>query len=104
MQVFTQGSGDHQGASLWYAWGRVWDHDVFILWDLVSTHNFVLQDMVAKLIIHSLRMGLKKELEGAFEGQQVPITPMIGKLQIQVQGYVDNENFYISLFKHANVF
>ena len=80
MQVLAQGSEGNQGASLCYAWGKVRDQDAFILFDPSSTHNFVLQDMIAKLDIHSLEMGLKEQVEGAFEGQQVSITPLIGKL------------------------
>ena len=52
--------------------------------------------MATKLDIHSLEMD-------AFEGQQVPVTPLIGKLQVQVQGYVDSECFYVLSLNHANV-
>ena len=84
IQVLAQGSEGKQGASLHYAWEKVRDQDAFILFDLGSTHNFVLHDMVAKLGIHFLEMGPKEEAEGAFEGQQVLVTPLFGKLQVQV--------------------
>ena len=41
-------------------------------------------------------MGLALEARGAFKGQQVPVTPLIGKLRIHVQDYVDQEEFYVS--------
>ena len=59
--------------------------------------------MATKLDIHSLEMGPKEETEGAFEGQQVPVTPLIRKLRVQVQGYVDNEDFNVSPLNHADV-
>ncbi|MCO5573428.1 hypothetical protein L7F22_027199 [Adiantum nelumboides] len=41
-------------------------------------------------------MGTVLEALSAFKGQQVPVTPLIGKLCVHVQGYVDQEEFYIS--------
>ena len=37
--------------------------------------------MATKLDIYSLEMGPKEETQGAFEGQQVSIIPLIGKLE-----------------------
>ncbi|MCO5573570.1 hypothetical protein L7F22_027342 [Adiantum nelumboides] len=42
------------------------------------------------------RWGTALEASGAFKGQHVPVTPLIGKLRAHVQGYVDQEEFYIS--------
>ncbi|MCO5612729.1 hypothetical protein L7F22_066998 [Adiantum nelumboides] len=42
------------------------------------------------------RWGTALEASGAFKGQHVPMTPLIGKLRAHVQGYVDQEEFYIS--------
>ena len=41
-------------------------------------------------------MGPALDAMGAFKGQQVPVTPLIGKLRLHVQGYVDQEEFYVS--------
>ena len=41
-------------------------------------------------------MGVAIEASGAFKGQQVPVTPLIGKLCVHVQAYVNQEEFYIS--------
>ena len=40
-------------------------------------------------------MGLQGEARLACPGHEVPITPIIGKLKIQVQSYVDSEEFFI---------
>ena len=40
---------------------------------------------------------------GAFKGQQVPVTPLIGKLCLHVQGYVDQEEFYVSPLSSEDV-
>ncbi|MCO5599501.1 hypothetical protein L7F22_053606 [Adiantum nelumboides] len=41
--------------------------------------------------------------EGAFIGQDVLVTPLIGKLRLHIQGYVDREDFFISPLKHEDV-
>ena len=41
-------------------------------------------------------MGLALKAMGAFKGQQVPVTSLIGKLCIHVQNFVDQEEFFIS--------
>ena len=48
-------------------------------------------------------MGPKEEAEGEFEGQKVLVTPLIGKVQLQVQGYVDSEDFHVLPLSHFNV-
>ena len=48
-------------------------------------------------------MGPTLNDDGAFEGQEVPITPLIGKLRIHMQGYVDQEEFFISPLLHQDV-
>ena len=40
---------------------------------------------------------------GAFKGQEVPVTPLIEKVHLHIQGYVDKEDLYISLLKHKYV-
>ncbi|MCO5551313.1 hypothetical protein L7F22_004813 [Adiantum nelumboides] len=41
--------------------------------------------------------------EGPFEGPDTPITPLIGKIRLHVQGYVDKEDFLISPLKNEDV-
>ena len=40
-------------------------------------------------------MGVTIEDLGAFKGQQISMTPLIRKLQVHVQAYVDQEEFLI---------
>ena len=48
-------------------------------------------------------MGEELQADGAFDTQTVPVTPLIGKLRLHVQGYVDQEDFYISPLKNQDV-
>ena len=43
------------------------------------------------------------QANGAFEGQEVLDTPLINKLRLHIQGYVDKEDFFISPLKHEDV-
>ncbi|MCO5564779.1 hypothetical protein L7F22_018447 [Adiantum nelumboides] len=67
-----------------------------ILFDPGSTHNFIFIELAQKLGIQTEDMGTVLEALGVFKGQHVPVTPLIGKLRVHVQGYVDQEEFYIS--------
>ena len=42
-------------------------------------------------------------LQQIFEGELVPVTPLIGKLRIHIQEYVDQEDFLISPLRHYDV-
>ena len=48
-------------------------------------------------------MGEGIQADGAFKGQKVNVTPLIGKLRLHMQGYVDKEDFYISPLNHEDV-
>ena len=48
-------------------------------------------------------MGLAIEANDAFDTPAIPVTPLIGKLCPHVQGYVDQEDFFISPLKHRDV-
>ncbi|MCO5548548.1 hypothetical protein L7F22_002008 [Adiantum nelumboides] len=48
-------------------------------------------------------MGDAMKADGAFVGQDASVTPLIGKLRLHIQGYVDKEDFFISPLKHENV-
>ena len=95
--------GSSKGALLSYIWGKVLDHDALILFDLGSTHNFISHELALKLGIHEFKMGDHIQANGAFKGQEVSVTPLIGKLRLHIQGYVDKEDFYISPLKHEDV-
>ena len=90
-------SKEAKGASrLCFAWGKIRDVNSLILFDPGSSENFISTELAQKLGIQTEEMGMAIEAQGAFKGQQVPVTPLIGKLRVHVQGYVDQEEFYIS--------
>ncbi|MCO5598133.1 hypothetical protein L7F22_052225 [Adiantum nelumboides] len=92
-----------KGSPLSYAWGKVREHDAFILFDPGSTHNFISHELAAKLGIQEFEMGDAMKADGAFIGQDASVTPLIGKLRLHFQGYVDKEDFFISPLKHEDV-
>ncbi|MCO5564510.1 hypothetical protein L7F22_018171 [Adiantum nelumboides] len=92
-----------KGSPLSFAWGMVREHDAFILFDPGSTHNFISLEFATKLGIQEFEMGDAMKADGAFIGQDVSVTPLIGKLRLHIQGYVDKEDFFISPLKHEDV-
>ncbi|MCO5586253.1 hypothetical protein L7F22_040192 [Adiantum nelumboides] len=48
-------------------------------------------------------MGDAMKADGAFIGQDASVTPLIGKLRLHIQGYVNKEDFFISSVKHEDV-
>ena len=86
-----------------YACTKVKEHDALILFDPGSTHNFISTKLATKLVSHDFEMGEVVKADGAFKGQEVLITPLIGKLRLHVQSYVDKEDFFISPLKHEDV-
>ena len=98
--VHTEPMCNKDALHLCYAWGKVRDQDSLILFDPGSTHNFISKELTAKLCIHEHEMGYAMDAKGAFVGQKVLITLLIGKLRINVQGYVDRKDFFISPLQH----
>ncbi|MCO5574504.1 hypothetical protein L7F22_028289 [Adiantum nelumboides] len=92
-----------KGSPLSYAWGKVREHDAFILFDPGSTHNFISHDLATKLGIQEFEMGDAMKVDGAFIGQDASVTPLIGKLSLHIQGYVDKEDFFISPLNYEDV-
>ncbi|MCO5603375.1 hypothetical protein L7F22_057525 [Adiantum nelumboides] len=92
-----------KGSPLSYAWGKVREHDALILFDPGSTHNFISHELAAKLGIQDFEMGDAMKADGAFVGQDASVTPLIGKLRLHIQGYMDKEDFFISPLKHEDV-
>ncbi|MCO5546950.1 hypothetical protein L7F22_000389 [Adiantum nelumboides] len=103
MSIVLKEGGLPQGSPLCYAWGKVREHDSLILFDSGSTHNYISVGLASKLGIHAHEMGETHDAEGPFEGPATPFTPLIGKLRLHVQGYVDKEDFLISPLKNEDV-
>ncbi|MCO5567903.1 hypothetical protein L7F22_021599 [Adiantum nelumboides] len=58
--------------------------------------------LATKLGIQEFEMGDAMKADGAFIGQDVSVTPLIGKLRLHIQGYV-GKDFFISALKHQDV-
>ena len=74
-----------------------------MLSDPSSTHNFISIELAHRLGINAKDMGPPLQALGAFEGQQVPVTPLIGKLRFHIQNYSNSEDFFISPLVHQDV-
>ncbi|MCO5588963.1 hypothetical protein L7F22_042927 [Adiantum nelumboides] len=92
-----------KGSPLFYAWGKVREHDALILFDPGSTHKFISLELATKLGVQDFEMGDAMKADGAFIGQDVSVTHLIEKLRLHIQGYVDKEEFFISPLKHEDV-
>ncbi|RYA68895.1 hypothetical protein DD595_25505 [Enterobacter cloacae complex sp. 4DZ3-17B2] len=66
------------------------------MFDPGSTLNFISIELATKLGIQAFEMGDIVTADAAFKGQQASVTPLIGKLRLHVQSYVDKEDFFIS--------
>ncbi|MCO5581986.1 hypothetical protein L7F22_035875 [Adiantum nelumboides] len=103
MTTVLKEGGHPQGSPLCYAWGKVREHDSLILFYSGSTHNYISMVLASKLGIHAHEMGETHAAEGPSEGPTTPVTPLIGKRRLHVQGYVDKEDFLISPLKNEDV-
>ncbi|MCO5608484.1 hypothetical protein L7F22_062694 [Adiantum nelumboides] len=81
-----QEDGHCKGSPLSYAWGKVREHDALILYDPGSTYNFISVKLATKIGIHDFEMGDVMKADGDFKGQEVLVTPLIGKPRLHVQG------------------
>ena len=95
--------GHHKGSPLAYGWGKVRDQDALFLFDPGSTHNFISSELAIKLGVQDFEMGEAMPADGAFKGQEVPVTSLIGKLRFHIQNYVDKEDFFIFPLKDEDV-
>ena len=73
-----------KGSTLPYAWDKVRELDCLILFDLGSTHNLIFIEVDTTMGIHDFEMGDTIQANGAFKGQEVLITSLIGKLQLHI--------------------
>ena len=83
--------------------GRVQNQEALILFDPSSTHNFISIKVAQCLGISTKELGPALEAYGAFKRKEVPVTPLIGKLRLHVQGYTDSKEFYVSPLVHKDV-
>ena len=62
--------------------------------------NFISQDLAIKLGIKAEELGRELDVKQIFQGESVLVTPLIGKLWVHIQEYVDQEDFLISPLRH----
>ena len=88
---------------LCYLWGKIRDQIALILLDLGSTHNFISQELAKHLEIYKEELGPSLNARGAFQGQEVPVTLVIGKLRLHINNYYDSEDFFVSPLQTQDV-
>ena len=84
-----------ESTELCRAWGKIRDQEALIFFDPGARANFISPELASRLGIKSEEMGSLHEAGMAAPGHSVPITPIIGKLRLHIQSYVDSEDFYI---------
>ncbi|MCO5547849.1 hypothetical protein L7F22_001301 [Adiantum nelumboides] len=94
-----------KGSPLSYAWGKVREHEAFILFEFGSTHNFISLELATKLGVQDFEMGDAMKTNGAFINQEVSVTPLIGKLRLHIQrnhGGRRQQNNYASTSRNVD--
>ena len=83
--------GHHKDSPLAYAWGKLRDQDALFLFDPGSTHNFISNELATKLGVQDFEMGEVMPADGVSKGQEVPVTPLIGKLRFHVHKQLEGQ-------------
>ncbi|MCO5605675.1 hypothetical protein L7F22_059858 [Adiantum nelumboides] len=84
--------GDQQNVDateLCTAWGKVRDQEVLVFFDLGARANFISPELASKLGIRAEEMGMTGEAGLACPVHSKAVTPILGKLRLHIQSYVD---------------
>ena len=92
-----------EASELFRAWGKVRDQTALMFFDSGARANFITPDLASKLGIRTEEMGSTHEAAMVAPGLSMPVTPIIGKLRIHIQDYVDSEEFYIMPLEGCDV-
>ncbi|MCO5575045.1 hypothetical protein L7F22_028842 [Adiantum nelumboides] len=98
--------GDQQNVDateLCRAWGKVRDQEVLVFFDPGTRANFISPELASKLGICAEEMGMTGEAGLACPGHSEVVTPILGKLRLHIQSYVDAEEFHILPFQDCHV-
>ena len=87
-------------STLCYLWGYIRDQNSLILLDPGSTHNFISQELAKCLEIYIEELRPSLNAKGAFQGQEIPVTSVIGKLHLHINNYSNSEDFFVSGYRH----
>lgn len=85
------------------AWGKIRDSTVLVFFDPGARANFISPALAAKLGIRPEEMGPVGQADLACPGHSEPVTPILGKLRIHIQSYVDTEDFHIMPLEGCDV-
>ncbi|MCO5548592.1 hypothetical protein L7F22_002052 [Adiantum nelumboides] len=98
--------GDQQNVDateLCTAWGKVKDQEVLVFFDPGARANFISPELASKLGIRVEEMGMTREAGLACPGHAESVTPILGKLRLHIQSYVDAEEFHIMPLQDCDV-
>ena len=87
---------DPQARELLLAWEKTRDQDALILFYPSATNNFISDELALRLGIKTKELSMALDATQMFRGDRVPVTPLIGKLRIHMQDYVDHQDFFVS--------
>ncbi|MCO5554545.1 hypothetical protein L7F22_008075 [Adiantum nelumboides] len=72
------------------AWGKVRDQTMLIFFDPSAKANFISRELASKLGIRPEEMGYTAEAGLACPGHTEAVTPIIGKLRLHIQSYLQS--------------
>ncbi|MCO5598418.1 hypothetical protein L7F22_052513 [Adiantum nelumboides] len=78
------------------AWGEVRDQEVLVFFDPGACANFISPELASKLGIRAEEMDMTCKAGLACLGHSEPATPMLGKLCLHIQSYVDADEFHMN--------
>ncbi|MCO5568629.1 hypothetical protein L7F22_022328 [Adiantum nelumboides] len=90
--------GDQQNVDateLCRAWRKVGDQEVLVFFDPGACATFISPELASKLKNRSKEMGMTGETGLACLGHSELVTPILAKLRLHIQSYVDAEEFHI---------
>ncbi|MCO5563146.1 hypothetical protein L7F22_016783 [Adiantum nelumboides] len=90
--------GDQQNVDateLCRTWGKVRDQEVLVFFDPGARANFISLELASKLGIRAEEMGMTGEAGLACPGHSEAVTPILGKLRLHIQSFIDAEEFHI---------
>ena len=94
---------DNNERKLLKAWGSVNGRRVLILFDPGSTDNFISVQVADDLQLQPNQLGLPLQTTSAFEGSGTNSTPIIGKLDLVIEKYKDQESFLLAPIEGCDV-
>lgn len=104
METLPHKDEDLSAHSLLKTWGgQVKDHSALFLLDDGATHNFISYELAQSLGIATEDKGEAQEALGAFKCHEEKVYPLVGKLRIHIQGYLDHLSFMIAPIQGADV-